>query len=184
MHTPHLSARARPLTRLGALIVVVLAAALAGPLLSTAGAAERASCNRSQFPTTCDVTEPNVQRQFTGYSQIQLFAGQHVFIQAGGCVQTGGHGKTWKRYVDPAADNDLYHGLIAIPGATLGYVRLSSVVNTTVVIPQDTHDSYLFLGYEDDSFGDNGYWGRAGDDGTCNQCRGLGNAFVHLTITN
>ena len=183
MHIPHSIACARPLTRLGALIVVVLAAALVGPFMSTASATERASCNRSQFPTTCDVTEPNVQHSITGYPQIQLFARQHVFIQAGGCVQTGGHGKTWKRYVDPAADNDLYHGLIYIPNVTNGLVRLQSVVNTSVTIPQDTT---LFLGYQDDNFGDNGYWGRAGDDGTGNppQCRGLGNAFVHLTITN
>ena len=118
-----------------------------------------------------------------GLPEIELFAGQHVFIQAGGCVQTGGHGKTWKRYVDPAADNDLYHGLIAIPGVTFGYVRLSSLVNTTVTIPQSTQGSYLNLGYQDDNFGDNGFGVAQETTGPATQCRGLGNAFVHLTIT-
>lgn len=195
MHRSQSIARARPLTRLGALVVVVLAAALAGPFMSTASANESASCNRTQFPTTCTITEPDVQQSVKGYPQIQLFAGQHVYVEAGGCVQTGGNGLTWKRYVNPvAANRQLYHGLIAIPGATNGFVRLSGVVNTTLLVPEDTN---LNLGYEDDGwlnstndgYGDNGYWGRVGDDGTRddgtnNQCRNLGNAWIHLTITN
>jgi hypothetical protein len=177
MHASHPIKGTRRLTRLSALAAVVLAAALAGPFLSTANADPTAGCSRRP-PIVCTINEPNVQQHVTDYPQIDLFAGDHVLIQAGGCVQTGGVGSTWKRYVDPAADNDLYHGLISIPGATSGLVRLQGVVGTTVTIPQDTH---LTLGYDDDGYSDNGYY--AHDDGTGNQCRGVGNAWVRLTIT-
>jgi hypothetical protein len=39
-------------------------------------------------------------------------------------VQTGGHGSTWKRYVDPSSDNGLYHGTISLPGVTNGLTEL------------------------------------------------------------
>jgi hypothetical protein len=178
MYASHLIAGTRRRTRLSALAVVVLAAALVGPFLSTANADPTAGCTRR--PIVCTVIEPNVGQHVTEYPQIELFAGDHVLIEAGGCVQTGGHGKTWKRYVDPAADNDLYHGLINIPGATSGLVRLQGVVGTTVTVSQDTH---LTLGYDDDAYSDNGYYARNQDDGTGDQCRGLGNAWVKLTIT-
>jgi hypothetical protein len=176
MYASHPLAGARPLTRLSMLAVVVLAAALTGPFLSTASADPTAGCTRR--PVVCTVIEPNVRQHESDYPQIELFAGDHVLIEAGGCVQTGGRGKTWKRYVDPAADNDLYHGLISIPGATSGLVRLQGVVGTTVTVAQDTH---LTLGYEDDGYEDNGY--TAHDDGTGNQCRNVENAWVKLTIT-
>jgi hypothetical protein len=154
----------------------VLVAALAGPFLSTASADPTAACTRR--PVVCTVTEPNVLQRVTQYPQIELFAGDHVFIEAGGCVQTGGHGATWKRYVDPASDSDLYHGLISIPGGTSGLVRLSSVVNRSVTVSQDSN---LVVGYEDNHYEDNGYY--AHDDGTANQCKNVGAAWLRLTIT-
>jgi len=181
MRSLHPIARARPLTRLSALLVVVLAAALAGPFMSTAGASASASCNRTQFPTTCEVIEPNVKQFSTTYPQIQLYARQHVTIQAGGCVQTGGRGKTWKRYVNPVGGFGLYKGYIDIPYTTFGPLPLWQVLNAEFTVTRDTP---LILDYDDDNYGDNGYWGRAGDDGTGDQCRGLGNAWVRLTITN
>jgi hypothetical protein len=176
MHVSHPLAGSRTLRRLSAVIATVLAAALAGPILSTASAS--ASCDRSHFPTTCTVVEPTVTQNLTNYPQVQLFARQHVLIEAGGCVQTGGRGLTWKSYVDTAQRNSSYHGLIYIPGVTPGMVRLNSVVGTSVTIAQDTQ---LFLGYEDDGFSDNGYW--AHDNGTFDQCKNVGNAWVRLTIT-
>ena len=107
-------------------------------------------------------------------------------MQAGGCVQTGGAGKTWKRYVDPSGPNSdrLYHGLIQIPGVDSDLVHIAGVVNRTVDIPATVNpqNAVLRLGYEDDDYSDNGYWGH--DDGTEDQCRGVGNAFVVLTVVH
>jgi hypothetical protein len=38
----------------------------------------------------------------------------------------------------------------------------------------------LVLGYQDDGYSDNGYWGH--DNGTGDQCKNVGNAWVHLVI--
>ncbi len=43
-------------------------------------------------------------------------------------------------------------------------------------------DRYLRLGFEDDGYGDNGYSGR--DNGTGDQCTGLGTSYVLITITH
>jgi hypothetical protein len=51
------------------------------------------------------------------------------------------------------------------------------MVGQTFVLP---FSGALVLGYEDDGYSDNGYY--AHDDGTGNQCKGVGNAFVSLTI--
>ena len=54
-----------------------------------------------------------------------------------------------------------------------------------VTIPRylsDTYSLHLWLGFEDDNYYDNGYWGRDGDDGTGDQCKGLPNAFVKVEI--
>jgi hypothetical protein len=61
-------------------------------------------------------------------------------------------------------------------------VRLQSVVGRPLAIPTGIDASQLFLrlGYEDDNYGDNGYWGR--DDGVDDQCKGLPNALVIVTI--
>jgi hypothetical protein len=135
------------------------------------------------------IDKPNVKQKMTEYKQIRFRPGDRVTIQAGGCVQTGGLGKTWKRYVDPQGPNSdrLYHGLIWIPGATKGLVRLQGEVKTTdgmktYTIPKTAKedDLYLRLGYEDDNHSDNGYWGR--DEGTGNQCKGHGNAYVVVIV--
>ena len=64
-------------------------------------------------------------------------------------------------------------------------VRIASILGQPKRLPSkdDSADPmYLILGYEDDGYSDNGYWGREGDDGTGNQCAGLGNAYVIATI--
>src|SRR5712671_6339427 len=84
--------------------------------------AERVSHSVSGNTEIWRIDEPNVKEPVTPYPQIVFRPGDRVTITAGGCVQTGGVGKTWKRYVDPQGPNadHLYHGLIQIPGATQG----------------------------------------------------------------
>jgi hypothetical protein len=137
------------------------------------------------------IEEPNVQRPMTPYPQIRFQPGDSVTIVAGGCVQTGGTGSTWKLYVNPRGpgSDHLYHGLILIPGvagALPGSVKLTRISAAAGIwrIPAgfDSRQLYLRLGYEDDDYGDNGYWGH--DDGTGDQCKGVGNAFVNVIIVH
>jgi len=126
---------------------------------------------------------------------ISLRRGDLVTVDANGCVQTGGSGSTWKRYVNPQGDNadHLYHGLLGVlnaikpDGTTMPNpvriedVRLQPWQPFWIPVAQP-----LRLGYEDDNYDDNGYWGH--DDGNPEQCNldgshGFGgNAFVTVTI--
>lgn len=151
----------------------------AAPAGAAVPQASSATCDRTTVPAQCSVDQPVVTQSATAYPAVQIRPGSHIQITAGGCVQTGGHGATWKRYVNPAADNDLYHGRISIPGVTAGLVRLESVVNQTFSVPQNGGGT-LVLGYDDDSYSDNGYY--AHDNGTGNQCQNLGAAWVHISI--
>jgi hypothetical protein len=137
-------------------------------------------CFNTVRPIDCTITEPVVNVPQHGYG-ILFRPGDHVQVFAGGCVQTGGHGKTWKRYVDPASDNDLYHGLITIPGATGELDRLVNVVGRQYTVTGA--GGFLTLGYQDDAYDDNGYYSRGDDNGTGNQCLGIGNAVVRIFIT-
>lgn len=121
------------------------------------------------------------------YEQIVLRAGDTLLVSAGGCVQTGGHGLTWKRYVDPQGPNSdrLYHGLIGLPG--LPVMRIVDFFNqyqgryTISTFPSDFTGA-LYLSYEDDGPSDNGYYSH--DNGTGNQCLNVGNAWLNLTIVH
>lgn len=132
------------------------------------------------------IDSPNVKQARTEYPSIRFLPGDQITITAGGCVQTGGHGKTWKRYVDPQGPNAdrLYHGLIQIPGVHSSLVRINTVINHTVTIPTNANPANLTLtlGYEDDGYGDNGY--TAHDDGTGDQCKGQGAAWVSLSVVS
>jgi hypothetical protein len=138
-------------------------------------------CSATTLPIDCTITEPTVTQAQTTYP-FTFLGGDHVTINAGGCVQTGGSGLTWKRYVDPAADNDLYHGTIAIPG-TIGTAtsqeRLVNWVGRPFVV--NGRGASLILGYQDDGYSDNGYY--AHDNGTGNQCLYSVNAWVHITVS-
>jgi len=109
-----------------------------------------------------------------------------VTVFANGCVQTGGSGRTWKRYVDPRGPNAerLYHGLVEIPGATAHLVRIQTILGRELTVQRGVDPSlyFLTLGYEDDGYSDNGYWGH--DDGTGDQCKGVGPAWVMITIAH
>jgi hypothetical protein len=141
---------------------------------------------RSQTGNTVTwrIDRPNVSRRSTPYPNIRFQAGDTVTIAAGGCVQTGGSGRTWKRYVDPQGPNSdrLYHALINIPGVTPGTVRVAGWINRPLRIPAgiDPQRLFLTLGYIDDNYGDNGYHDH--DNGTGDQCKGVGAAWVTITI--
>jgi hypothetical protein len=146
---------------------------------------------QSDTPTSTvwRIETPNVKQKQTEYRQITFVPGDTISIDAGGCVQTGGSGLTWKRYVNPAGPNSdhLYHGLISIPGVTNGLVRiqdfgLNNVHQIPAALPAGVSraDLYLRLGYEDDGYGDNGY--TAHDNGTGDQCKNSIDAFVIVSI--
>jgi hypothetical protein len=137
-----------------------------------------------RVPLRCQIHEPVVNAPETRYPLL-LWPGQHVTVYAGGCVQTGGSGATWKRYVDPASDSDLYHGLITIPGTTARGERLVNVVGRELTVggPVGSPAVNLSLGYQDDGYSDNGYYARNNDNGTGNQCLNSFNAYVDVFVS-
>lgn len=149
----------------------------------TASANERLTHSVTRNIETWRIDEPEVKQAQTTYPSVLFQGGDRFTIDAGGCVQTGGVGLTWKRYVDPQGPNSdhLYHGLIQIPLATQGIQRIQDVIGRVLQLPTDTAGMVqLTLGYEDDDYGDNGYWSH--DDGTGNQCKGVEPAWVVVTI--
>lgn len=140
----------------------------------------------------CTIDQPIVTQHETEYPSVQFAPGDIVEVRADGCVQTGGVGPTWKRYVNPTGDgiNTKYHGLIRIPTAKpagSGLVRIQTVIGrlqevTGVGVPPS--QLVLHLGYEDDGYSDNGYYSH--DDGNDDQCKidGLNDGGpAHVTIT-
>ena len=121
-------------TAVGLLGAIWLGFAAAPPANANKG---RACGARRRATYTCRIDEPTVTRRLTSYPQITFLAGDTVTVQAGGCVQTGGAGKTWKRYVNPSGSNSdrLYHGLIQIPGANSDLVRIAGVITHSIVVP-------------------------------------------------
>lgn len=142
------------------------------------------------------INSPHVKTPRTDFKKIRFQPGDRVIVEGRGCVQTGGIGPTWKRYVDPFAPDapNLYHGLIGLPYLTRTYsesptvsglVRIQKLIKRVYVVPEIKDDSpepyYLRLGYEDSDYGDNGYYRH--DDGTGGQCSGESEANVVITIT-
>ncbi len=175
----------------GTLQLVALMAFLAVTTLARAADNFDILTKQSDTPTSTvwRIETPNVKQKQTEYRQITFVPGDTISIDAGGCVQTGGSGLTWKRYVNPAGPNSdhLYHGLISIPGVTNGLVRiqdfgLNNVHQIPAALPAGVSraDLYLRLGYEDDGYGDNGY--TAHDNGTGDQCKNSIDAFVIVSI--
>ena len=135
--------------------------------------------------TIWKIEQPRVTQRETKYQNIVFKPGDVVKIKAGGCVQTGGTGKTWKKYVDPQGPNSdhIYHGMIRLPGMP-GLTRIQDFLANTKkwTVPDNLQENCLYLGYEDDDYGDNGYWGH--DDGTGDQCKAEGNASVEIIIVH
>lgn len=166
-----------------AAVVLQLTLALAVSAPAVAQSANAFCQQNNPGSITCQVQNPTVTQHDTAYPQIQFLPGDTVQVTANGCVQTGGSGRTWKRYVNPSGDNSdhLYFGLVSIPGATNGLIRLSDAIDKTFEVPKNyAGDLALHLGYQDDEYGDNGYWGH--DDGTENQCQNVGNASATVFI--
>ena len=156
-------------------------------MLARAGHGQTAvvKCTPSGNVINCRVDTPVVTQRSFAYPAIRFRGGDKVTINAGGCVQTGGHGKTWKHYVNPTGPNSdrLYHGLIFLPGLTPAGTlqRIGTAIGRQFVLPEiGPLANALRLGYEDDGYGDNGYY--AHDDGTEDQCRNVGNAWVTIRI--
>ena len=139
---------------------------------------------------TWHIYNPIVNQEVTEYPTIRFQPNDSIKVNATGCVQTGGKGLTWKRYVNPSGPNSdrLYYGLIWIPGIVgapwPGLKRFKDINGTTFGAPANlsTAQAYLRLGYIDDGYSDNGYVNP--DKGTENQCVGQGNAQVTLVVTH
>lgn len=142
------------------------------------------------------IYSPHVHTPQTNFKTIRFQTGDRVTVQGSGCVQTGGVGATWKRYVDPFAPDalSLYHGLVGMPyltrtfrdsGTVPGLVRIQKLIGRVYVVPAIKDDSpepyYLRLGYEDTNYEDNGYYRH--DNGTGGQCWRTTGAKVVITVT-
>ena len=137
------------------------------------------------------VDQPRVDvPDMSKFPMISMKPGDTVMIGAGGCVQTGGFGATWKSYTNPLGDNanKLYSGTVWIDGVTGGGPqKIGAVMNKPwkVPTPKDpklAQQYFLQLGYLDDGYPDNGYY--AHDNGNDNQCSGLGPAWVEIKVTS
>ncbi len=180
----------------GCLSAVGLVLTLLLSSLPAGAQAGKAVCtdNANHSVTTCRIDQPVVdQRAKNGfaYSNVVLRPGDLVTVTAGGCVQTGGSGKTWKRYVNPSGPNSnrLYYGTITVPGATPRGFPVHIQTNHQYSVPAGvaSPNNVLVLGYVDDDYSDNGYYRH--DDGTGDQCkqgpgRDGGPAWVSLVIAH
>jgi hypothetical protein len=114
-------------------------------------------------------------------------------VDAGGCVQRGGDdSKNWIRYVEGGYNgqgnviaNNSYHGTLGVINATFADgvmsnpVRIKDIIGRPFWIPAAQK---LRLGYEDDGFSDNGYWGHSGGDPVQCSHGTSGPAFVTVRI--
>jgi hypothetical protein len=142
------------------------------------------SCTRPDARTEAwTIKGPFVSQRLTEYPAIKFEPGDVVTIHADGCVQSGGHGDTWKQYVVPltgGGDHDnMYYATLSIDGVNPVGVpqRLAHFVDTPIVIPRAAH---LRLGYVDDGYGDNGYYSH--DNGVRDQCKNVGEVTVTVRI--
>jgi hypothetical protein len=173
-----------------------------GPDLNPAESMCRISVTTAPGQTVVRVIDPIVDRRLPyRYDVGELLAGDRLTFAAAGCVQTGGHGATWKDYVDPIGSwlpNDpsgprsrqLYHGTVTVTRATVSNSGVAQAADSIpiatmissggAVVGDQTGPAQLLLGYADDRYGDNGY--RYHDDGVDGQCRGIFGATVIITI--
>lgn len=163
-----------------------------GSLVLLISAGERANAEQPRVIRTTPrpgtivyrIERPNVKQAITDYPQVSFEPGDRITLDAGGCVQTGGRGRTWKRYVNPSGSGaELYYsGTVSIPQVIHRPQRLGGLVHQPLHVPWTAPRQGLFLrlGYQDDDYRDNGYYGH--DDGTENQCRGVGAAWVTVTV--
>jgi hypothetical protein len=147
----------------------------AGGNQTPTGPDPRCADRTAQGTIKCYVEQPDVTHHETSYPNIQFAPNDTVYVEADGCVQSGGHGNTWHRYVNPVGPNadNLYHGLIRIPTGTKNsaLVRIATTIGMPITVSGagvDPSSLFLHLGFEDDDYSDNGYY--AHDDGPDDQC--------------
>jgi hypothetical protein len=128
----------------------------------------------------------NVPNGEVDYPMIAIKAGDQVSITAGGCVQTGGTGPTWKQYLNPQGPNSekYYYGTVSIPGEPFGFAKIRDVDQNKYPIPSPRpgFPNIIKLGYLDDQLDDNGYYRHDDGDGTPAQCAGVGPAWVEIVV--
>src|SRR5260370_13164247 len=140
---------------------------------------------------TYAISQPVVDHEAVDYPMITFQPGDRIQIEAGGCVQTGGVGLTWKRYVDPRGHNagEFYFGKITIPGVTqLQDVAFRDLPAGATFVVADLSSNTcklpatfpLRLGYPDDEPDDNGYYRH--DDGNEDQCAGPDGGPAHILL--
>jgi hypothetical protein len=174
-------------TRLGIVLILLFSAAWA----HAQGLDPRCSDRTAKGQFRCVIQQPLVTNHESTYPMVVFAPGDIVDVTADGCVQTGGTGNTWKRYVNPSGPNSdrLYHGLIRIPTGTQNsaLVRIETVIGRHLQVTGagvSVSSLILHLGYEDDDYSDNGYYSH--DDGTEDQCKtraNLDGGPAHVTIT-
>jgi hypothetical protein len=137
------------------------------------------------------IDQPRVDFTPSDYRAISFKPGDMISVTAGGCVQTGGSGSTWKSYTNPLGDNadHLYSGTINIPGVTEGGLQRigGQLAPKELLVPLDLPPTvlsqlHLQLGYQDDQLSDNGYY--AHDNGNDNQCANVGPAWVEIRVVS
>src|SRR5262245_18427093 len=76
----------------------------------------------SNVEITWRIDRPRVTERETVYDEVTFLPGDRIRIRAGGCVQTGGRGDTWKSYVNPTRHDVArrYQGADWIPGGAGG----------------------------------------------------------------
>ncbi len=141
--------------------------------------------------TVYTINEPVVNKAYQCYD-IPVQPGDRVLVSdVKGCLDTGGAGRTWKRYLNPlgSSGDRLYHGRIWVPGATAGLVRIQSVYQKELIVNNlpvyyDDAPLRIWLGYEDQKYDDNGYPQSKRRRSTSNQrCQDLPNASVQINVT-
>jgi hypothetical protein len=154
------------------------------------------------------IDHPNVSKARTKYSGIVFHQGDDIKVDAGGCVRTNGgtEGQRWKQYVNPYINPqqesrpslpNLYDAVYA-GGLEIADERDSTTLRNEpfdvalplqlpggFTVPGTGSTTYpkqfvLSLLYYDDTFNENGYY--AHDDGTNQQCKNDGPAWVGVTI--
>lgn len=136
----------------------------------------------------CIVQYPEVRQQMTLYPEIPIGQGDLLDVQAQGCAQRGGHGKTWANYTNPVGNNSnkWYAGVLWIrtvtPTSTDFFPQhrfLPNLVATELTIPPNAK-AEIRIGYQDNNYSDNGYY--SPDPGIDNQCLNITEADVTFDI--
>jgi hypothetical protein len=125
------------------------------------------------------IDQPRVDVPSDEIKQISFQPGDTLLFSAGGCVQTGGSQRVWKRYAPPSKNSiglyfsgtaiyTEYSGTVEIKGVTdqgagpdfNGHLPFAPLVNHVLTVPNlGEKIGELTLGYIDlGDYGTNGYW--------------------------